>query len=222
MLLLEFEILNWAFHPDSADPKKAFRQLSFLPIDNQGEWSQFDAVLIVPHGNKGTLYFVEAKLHSDVSTGTTKYPYVTQIVRNLEAAFLLTRHSMSQYQGWDFRYVFVCPKKALRYKATYYAYALGEHGEAVQDTITNYSVLLSDEVHDWKDNTAKHNLFQAFREETPKRVAVVPWCELAAIAASHSPEGFAGYRSLLKECKELDESEKGRIDERFSAVGIMF
>jgi hypothetical protein len=220
ILLLEFEVLNRAFHPDKNNTIKAFRHLSFLPIEKQKEWSQYDAVLIVPQADKGIFYFIEAKLHSDVSMGTERFPYVSQIVRNLEAAFFLTRHEESQYRGWDFRYLLICPRKSLQYKAAYYAYALGPQGHEVGETLKNYELLLSEEIPGWKNNQTTKDRFAKFRADTPRRVSVVSWCRLAALLTERVADFFTKYRSQLKDCADIDDSEEAKVWERFQAAGI--
>lgn len=200
VLLFELEIMNQAFHPAKGDRTKAFNCLSFLQIPDHKAWSQFDAVLIAPQEQKGLLYFIEAKLGSDVSLGTTAYPYVNQIVRNLEAAFLLTNHDDSQYKGWDFRYLLVCPRKPLQYRATYYACVLGTTplpAGKVGELLDCYRSLLTTE-YAGKQSPEFAAYFDAFRREAPSRVAVTDWTTVGdELKRQHGVSFFQEYLTKL-------------------------
>jgi len=134
-LLFEFEIMNSAFHSVQGKP---FKELSFLDIrkSEKTKWSQFDAVLIVP--GKKLFVFFEAKFTRDITPTTKDVPYVNQIMRNLESAFLLTNHQDSLYNGWKFKYVFICPRKTYQYKLKYYSYVL----DHIEETISIYKEIL--------------------------------------------------------------------------------
>jgi hypothetical protein len=140
VLLFEFEILNSAFH---CVGDETFRDLSFLSLDGMRKWSQYDGFLLVPPKrdagrSKGLLVGIEAKLSSDCSLRTAFYMHVNQIMRNLEAGFWLTNHPGSQYAGWEFHYVFICPQEALDYQTTFYSYVLN----GIDCALANYKRLL--------------------------------------------------------------------------------
>ena len=216
VLMFEFEVLNSAFHPECSGGKKAFKNLSFLSM-GQGEWSQFDALLIAPSGQRGTIVFIEAKLTSDVSRSTTAFPLVNQLVRNLESAYLLTHHDDSLYKGWDFHYIFVCPRTAMEYKTTYYAYALGNRGDNVSESIRCYGRLLEKEYQDRRSGAVYEKHFEEFENITPERVHVLYWDECAAQCVERNCQFWTEYLSAIE---RLGPTIRKAVEDRLKVAGI--
>ncbi len=168
ILLFEFELMLNAFHRIN---KKPFKKLSFLKID-QREWSNFDAILILPDVKR--FIFFECKLDSDISLGTKNFPLVNQIFRNLESAYLLTNHEESLYNEWDFNYIFVCPKKQYDYNSTLYSYLIKD---IQKNGIELYTKLLDAEYKVKLDNNTGKYL-EDFIKEGGNKISVTHWEEL--------------------------------------------
>ena len=221
VLLFELEVAGKAFHQRTSSQKK-FTDLSFLKVDDLKKWSKFDAVLIDPSNT--CFYFIEAKLRSDSSAGTKKYPHVNQIVRSLEAAFWLTTHHNSIYCDWKFRYAFISPRLIHDYKLRYYAYAL----DAVDDMLTNYHRLLHEVYEsDLSLNAASFDRrFSEFREKARQAVRVVHWETFGKVLLEHRPQVWDGYfdriRGLYSQARP--EENVGRVVEnikrRFRTAGV--
>jgi len=162
VLMFEFEARNRGF-----DGGTGFDTLSFLNIKQK--WSLFDAAVIVP-GVKRFVFF-ESKLGADIGRRTTHFKYVTQVMRNLESAFFLCHHPASVYQGWDFKYVMICPRKEYEYRLAYYACLFNDvalHLNLFRDILTTeYAALVSEERLD--------RFYDEFRQLVPERVAVRHW-----------------------------------------------
>lgn len=221
IVLFEVEVAGKAFHQRTVKEDK-FTDLSFLKVDDLKKWSKFDAVLIDPI-NK-CLYFIEAKLRSDSSTGTKKYPHVNQIVRSLEAAFWLTTHPDSKYHGWRFRYVFVSPRLIHDYKLRYYAFAL----DAVDAMLGNYHRLLREVYGDdlRLDPPTFEQRFTEFREKAREAVRVVHWDAFGKVFLGHRPQVWDGYfdriRGLYSQVRPDGNPDKiiGYIKKRLRVAGI--
>jgi hypothetical protein len=103
---LLFELSTFS---DAFNGGKAVQDPSFLK--GNGESSCFDAITILPAAR--TLVFFESNLDVDGTHGARQHN-VEQSIRHLEAAFFLTTLPESQYCGWDFRYVLLCPKNSTK------------------------------------------------------------------------------------------------------------
>lgn len=223
VVLFEFEVAGKAFHQRTAKQDK-FTDLSFLNVDDLSKWSKFDAILIEPT-NK-CFYFIEAKLRSDSSTGTKKYPHVNQIVRSLEAAFWLTTHPDSKYHGWRFRYVFMSPRLIHDYKLRYYTFAL----DAVDEMLDNYHRLLR-EVYggDLRLDAANfEQQYQFFRVKAREAVRVVHWDAFGKVLLELRPQVWDGYfdriQSLYSQVRPEGNPDKiiGYIKKRLRVAGIEY
>lgn len=223
ILLFEVEIAGKAFHQRAVNEEK-FADVSFLKVDDLKKWSKFDAVLIDPV-NKW-LYFIEAKLKSDASTGTKKYPHVNQIVRSLEAAFWLTTHPESKYRDWKFRYAFISPRLIHDYKLRYYAFAFN----AVDEMLTNYGRLLRDIYsNDLRlDAVTFEQRFSEFQEKARESVRVVNWGTFGKVLLDQRPQLWDGYfdriRGLYAEVRPEGNAEKvvQNIKKRLRVAGVEF
>lgn len=88
---------------------------------------------MVPRRN--LMLFVEAKLGSDIGRKTARFPYVNQVMRNLEAAYFLCNAEESPYrrERWDFSYFILCPRKEYEYRLSYFANLIQDLKDHVAD-----------------------------------------------------------------------------------------
>ncbi len=223
VVLFEVEVAGKTFHQRTAKQDQ-FTGLSFLNVDDLKKWSKFDAVLIDPTNR--CFYFIEAKLRSDSSTGTKKYPHVNQIVRSLEAAFWLTSHPDSNYDGWGFRYVFVSPHLVHDYKLRYYAFALG----AVDEMLSNYRRLLQGVYgNDLRPVTPSFDQrFGEFRQKAREAVRVVHWDAFGKVLLKHRPQVWDDYfghiGQLYSQARPAGDAGKviQNIKKRLQVAGIEY
>lgn len=204
ILLFEFRIMNSAFHSirDSQGRSRAFKELSFLNVcRNVG---QFDAVLIFPR--RRSFIFFESKLSSDISIRTT-HRETNQIIRNLESAFLLTHHPDSLYKGWDYKYVFLCPRQT---EVKLYSDVLG----LIKKEISIYQQKITSE-YKCSINHRCYGLFEEFELGVSKRIFRIYWDEFGDTLKDSDPGFFQSYFDNLEE-----EQIKG-IKERFGRAGIL-
>ncbi len=210
ILLFEFEILNSAFHSVGG---KLFKDLSFLDISDMKKWSRFDAVLILP--TEKLFIFFESKFTSDLSQNTKKYSYVNQVIRNLEAAYLLTNHKNSLYKDWSFKYVLICPRKAHQYKLTCYSHVL----DAIEDHISIYKEVIENEYKSRINPASYPKYFEAFEREVPNCVSRIYWDELGEILKMRNQNFFIDYFERLEDA-EFDEKNIDGVKQRFVDVGL--
>lgn len=202
ILLFEFEIMNTAFHSVG---RNAFKSLSFLDINHIKKWSKFDAVLIEP--NKKLFVLFESKFTSDIQLKTIKYPYINQIMRNLESAFFLTNHQDSLYKDWTFKYVVICSRKNDQYKLKLYSYIL----KSIEDSLTIFKNILENE---YKSSIRNIEYFEKFEKEIPGSIVKIYWDELGDVLQSNQEDFFINYyNSLEGEIKEIQKK-------KFENIGI--
>jgi hypothetical protein len=94
---------------DAFNGGKTITNASFLVVD--GESSCFNAITILPAAR--TLVFFDSKVEADGTHGASGHD-LAQPLQHLETAFFLTTLPESQYCGWDFRYVLLCPRNAAK------------------------------------------------------------------------------------------------------------
>lgn len=158
-LLFEVRTFNNAFNGGST-----IRNPSFLRVD--GEWSRFDALVILPAAE--TLVFIESKVGADGIHGAAGHD-VPQPIRNLETAFFVTTLPESQYEGWSFRYMLLCPKAA---GGTIRDFVEG----AFEQPLLNYDTLLSTPTAQLHADRGKYReSWMALRDNLPQHFAVVHW-----------------------------------------------
>jgi hypothetical protein len=172
--------------------------LSFLKLDGLMKWAKFDAVLIDPANR--WLYFIEAKLGSDLSLETEKYPLVNQAVRGLEAAFWLTRQSPGQERPWTFRYVLICPRSLFRYRLRYYSHAF-QSTETVDAMLRDYQHLLEQHYHCDLRITQRdfQTTYADFSRVVSDAVRVVYWDDFASVLAGNQAGFWTAYLSRVEE-----------------------
>ncbi len=185
MLLFEVEAGGQAFRQATGTAGQGI-ELSFLKLDGLSRWAKFDAVLIDPRHRR--FYLIEAKLGSDLSLETEKYPLVNQAVRSLEAGYWLTHHPASKYAGWSFRFVLVCPRPLWEYRLRLYAHLLW-NTDSVAEMLGHYRRFLID--HHAADLRLTGDefgqQFDLFVTEAKNAVRVVHWNMLAdAVAPAES------------------------------------
>ncbi len=221
VLLFEVEAGGQTFRL-ADDPPGTPLALSFLRLDGLTKWAKFDAILIDRTHRR--FYFIEAKLGSDLSMETEKYPLVNQAVRSLEAAYWLTR---THYQGWEFRYVLICPGVLFKHKLRFYSYAF-QTRDAVEAMLNGYRELLLENHADDLRFTGNEfsTAFDAFVRVASAAVRVVHWDAFADVIAAARPGFWAGYFPRLEEVYGQARSpEQGQrvveaIRERLAAAGV--
>jgi|GEM_PF-3545191 len=214
-LLFEFEVMNSAFN--NYKEGGVFKDLSFLNLKANDCWSAFDAFMIVPSetpGLKGTLIGFEAKLGSDISLGTKDFLYVNQIMRNLETGYWLTHHEHSQWKGWNFEYVFICPENDFKMKANYYSWMLADEASKKQ-ALNCYKKVL--ELHYKEKENAKsasflEENFDKFSSWALKHLTVIHW---ACLGNLFEKDFFTKY--LNKFTTDVKKS----LRDRFIRAGII-
>lgn len=197
ILLFEVEVAGTAFRR-IVGLEGTTLPLSFLDLAGLKKWAKFDALLIDPTNR--WLYFIEAKLGSDLSLETEKYPLVNQAVRGLEAAYWLTRHSISAERPWKFRYVLICPRSLFRHRLRFYSHAF-QSPTTVAAMLQDYQCLL--EEHHRNDLRLGEGEFQTaytdFSSVVPDAVRVVHWDGFAGVLADQRPGFWLDYLSRVEE-----------------------
>jgi hypothetical protein len=209
ILLFEFEIMNSAFHTINHKP---FKELSFSKIKGKTGWGQFDAVLIIP--TEKLFIFFESKLTSDISKTTRGYPYINQLMRNLESMFLLTTHENSIYKNWNFKYVFICPRKSIHYKSTYYAYVL----EFITEQLSMFKEILKNESQVNENNFETY--FESFEKDISNHIFTIYWDTFGKIIQKNNSSFFNTYFNNLCKSGFLQTNQIKSIRERFLIAGI--
>jgi len=184
VMMFELEVRNRGFYGGTTPPT-----LSFLNISQK--WSEFDAVVMVPPPIR-LFIFIESKLGADVSRKTRYFPFVSQIVRNLEAAFFLCQPT-SLYRKWDFRYIVLCPKKDYEYRSTYYSCVLHN----IRDHLALYRQILSKEYKAQASEDRINQLFAEFQDTVPNKVRPLHWSSLWELL-EHDGFVLARYEAALR------------------------
>ncbi len=77
-------------------------------------------------------------------------------MRNVEAGYWLTHHPLSQWHGWEFHYVLICPRLDDELGATYYAWiyrnmpqAITDYGHVLQYEHAHPGQAAFDDFRDW-------------------------------------------------------------------------
>ena len=194
VLLFEVEAGGQVFRriTDAADTAL---ELSFLKLHGLRKWAKYDAVLI--DRDRRRFYFIEAKLGSDLSLETKSYPLVNQAIRSLEAAYWLTR---THYEGWEFRYILICPSVLFRHRLRFYSYAF-QPPDAVAGMLAGYrELLLENHADDLRlTGDAFASAFSDFTRAAVDAVRVVHWDAFADAIAADRPGFWAGYFHRLEE-----------------------
>lgn len=164
-LLFEVRTFNHAFNGG-----ETIRNPSFLTVEK--EWSRFDALVILPVAK--TLVFIESKVESDGKHSACGYN-IPQPIRNLETAFFLTTLPESQYEGWDFRYLLLCPRNDEKYCHSFfskcYAADLDDYEEQLSNSLVSKTFANRKKFKEpW--NTLRKNL--------GAHLAIVYWSEMMA------------------------------------------
>ncbi len=228
VVLFEVEVAGNAFRRltgGSGSP----RDLSFLDLAGLSRWAKFDAVVIDPGLRR--LYFVEAKLGSDVSLETVKYPLVNQAVRGLEAAYWVTKTQPPSDRPWSFRYVLLCPHLLFAHKLRFYSYAFQDQG-SVRDMLGQYRGLLAGHHRNDRRATFKaaeaafEAAFDDFTEAAVAAIRVVHWREFGEVLAS-SGDGywtryFEGLERVFPGAAHLSLPDRAVVDirRRLSDAGV--
>jgi hypothetical protein len=215
ILVFEFEVMNSEFHTVNG---KAFKSLSFLNIHGNKKWGAFDAFMVVPSAcpterQKGVLIGFEAKLASDISRRTGGFPYVNQVMRNLEAGYWLTHHADSLYRNWRFQYVFLCPRQDFELKAAMYGWMLADETSRLKAADSYWRVLA------YHGAVVDPGHFEAFRKMVRDSVTVLHWDQAADVLRRAKATFFNDYFQALGNHQKLDVVA-AKTRRRFERAGI--
>jgi hypothetical protein len=201
--MFEIEIFNNAFNGG-----KAIRNPSFLLVPKK--WSRFDALVILPAHH--ILLFIESKVGSDGTHGASGHETI-QPIRNLEAAFFLTTLPESQYRGWDFRYLLLCPKSADGKRKQCEEFFLGGYGDEL-DRYDNH--LLNENTAVCAERAGYTKPWQQIRPLIKDRLAVVYWSQMMDALCK------AGFdrNVYLQKLSFIDASIAEATKRRWIAAGI--
>lgn len=208
ILLFEVRTFNNAFNGGMT-----IRNPSFLVVEKK--WSRFDALVICPIAR--ILLFIESKVESDGTHGASGYE-TPQPIRNVETAFFLTTLPDSQYFGWDFRYMLLCPKAAVGVSKECEQFFAGRH----DGDLNGYDSYLSDATNTVRicaDRAGFREQWQELRATLNKRLAVVHWNEMMD-ALCKSGFDRKNYLQGLSSIDRHDETIVAATKSRWAAAGV--
>lgn len=208
ILLFEFGVMNSSFHNGDT-----FRKLSFLDLSGMNRWVKFDAVLILP--SEKLFIFFESKLDSDISRTTKNYPQVNQILRGLESAYLLTNHEDSLYEGWDFRYVVICPRVINEYSLTYYNYITNNTGK----NLMRYNDLINRDYSECVNKSCYPHYFGGFVKEVRDKISMIYWNELTNYLLKRNDNFFVEYFKKIENVID-DRSKVKAVRNRLKKANV--
>ena len=185
-----------------------FKEISFLNISSKEGWSEFDAYLFLPTARR--CIFIEAKLDSDISDTVTlngKDIKISQITRAMESAYLFTHHLGSYFNGWDYDYLFICPRDKYENSQMDYSQLIPQIQKPDSDVFRNeYNNLELD------SSSTKQDLFDNFLSTCHKHIHVIFWDELLTIIHENIPNFLSNYMNNLKSNKSLYDIAEKRFE----------
>ena len=185
-----------------------FKEISFLNISSKEGWSVFDAYIFLPSTKR--CIFIEAKLDSDILDTVTlngEDIKISQITRAMESAFLFTHHPDSNFRGWRYDYLFICPRDKYENSQMNYSQLIPQIQEPDSDVFRNeYNNLKLD------SNPTKQDLFKAFLSTAHKHIHVLYWDELMNLIHENDPNFLSNYMNNLISNKSLYDLCKGRFE----------
>ncbi|MBS3817405.1 MAG: hypothetical protein KGY76_07580 [Candidatus Thermoplasmatota archaeon] len=210
VLLFEFEV---ACKPVHCGEEKSRRNVSFLDISNKYSKVRYDAVLMIP--KKKIFVFFESKLETDTSSEGEGKKRLNQIVKGLEAAFLLTNHEKSIYKDWDFRYVLICPKILDQYGLTSYHRVTDDPGRY----LARYNDLLNRKANSSVNNETYPGYFGQFVKKVTKRISKMYWDQTGEVLKSENESFFLNYIGRLKD-SDLSDRKVANVRKRLKKGGL--
>ena len=199
VFFFESDIMNSAIN---SFRNKAFKELSFLNISRKQGWSVFDAYIFLPSAKR--CIFIESKLNSDILPtvkGNGENIKISQITRAMESAYLFTHHPASNFHGWEYDYLFICPRQK-------YESELKEYSKIIPRIQDPNLTILKDEYLNLKidPDPVKKPLFEDFLSTHHKHIHVLFWDQLFEILEEIDP-GF-----LVKYVENLRLKDKSMYD----------
>jgi hypothetical protein len=188
---------------------RVFKALSFLDISKKTGWSEFDGFIFLPALKR--CIFIESKLGSDIH-GTVKWrghniPF-SQIARALESAYLFTHHPYSAFHGWEYDYLFICPRQKYESERTKYSQIIPR----IQDP---KSTVLNDEYLNLPidSDPVKKPLFEDFLSTHYRHIHVLFWDQLFKILEENDPGFLSRYMENLQlKDKSMYETWRSRLN----------
>lgn len=188
IILFEFEIPNKAFNQYN---KERFENYSFIENNVQDRWSRYDAIVVFPQSQ--LFMVIESKLNSDISYETKHYWFINQVIRNLEAAYMLTHHVCSEWKDWDYRYILLCPRRNYELKTRLYSYYLTELQTNTLEVMLRYRQLGCSYI-----DSKLEKQFRNFQDSIHSRINVVYWDQLYNAYSNTYPGCLIKYLNLLE------------------------
>jgi len=151
-----------------------FKGLSFLDISTKQKWSKFDGFIFLPTLKR--CLFIESKLGRDIDETVKWHDHkirISQIARALESAYLFTHHPDSAFHGWEYDYLFICPRQKYESERTKYSQIISR----IQDP---NSTVLNDEYLNLPidSDSVKKPLFEDFLSTHYRHIHVLFWDQL--------------------------------------------
>ena len=196
IFFFEHDIMSSAINPLRTSRNKAFKELSFLNISRKRGWSIFDAYIFLPSAKR--CIFIESKLNRDISL-TVKLNgeniKISQITRAMESAYLFTHHPASNFHGWEYDYLFICPRQK-------YESGLPEYSKAIPRVQNPNLTVLRDEYLSLKEeidpDPVKKSLFEDFLSAHHEHIHVLFWDQLFDLLEETDPGFLAKYMENLQ------------------------
>ena len=183
----------------------AFRDLTFLNFTITRGWSIFDAFIFLPSAKR--CIFIESKVGSKIVPTVKKVIKISQITRAMESAYLFTHHPDSNFNGWDYDYLFICPREKFENSQMDYSQLIPQIQNPDSDVFRNeYNNLELD------SNPTKQELFENFLSTCHKHIHVRFWDELVTIIQDNIPDFLSNYVNNLKSNKSLYDIAKKRFN----------
>ena len=207
VFFFESDIMNSAIN---SFRNKPFKKLSFLNISRKQGWSVFDAFIFLPDGKR--CIFIESKLDRDISHTVKldgKIIKLSQITRAMESAYLFTHHPDSNFHGWEYDYLFICPRQE-------YESELKEYSKIIPRIQNPNLTELNEEYLSLKidSDPVKKPLFEDFLSTHHKHIHVLFWDQLFEILEETDP-GF-----LIKYMENLRLKDKSMYDRWRSRLNL--
>ncbi|MDI6811128.1 MAG: hypothetical protein QMD80_05570 [archaeon] len=194
VLFFEHDIMSLMINPHRAFKNKAFKELSFLNISLKRGWSVFDAYIFLPSEKR--CIFIKSKLDSDI-VHTVKWNgkiiKISQIVRAMESAYLFTHHPDSNFYGWDYDYLFICPRQKYESELTDYSQII----PLIKDP---NATVIKDEYRNLKmdSDPMKKSPFEDFLVTHHEHIHVLFWDQLFEVLEEIEPGFLTKYMENLR------------------------
>jgi len=171
-----------------------FKGLSFLDISTKQKWSKFDGFIFLPTLKR--CLFIESKLGRGIDETVKWHDHkirISKIARALESAYLFTHHPDSAFHGWEYDYLFICPRQEYESGLTKYSQIIPR----IQDL--NLTVLKDEYLNlEIDSDPVKKPLFEDFLSTHYRHIHVLFWDQLFEVLEETAPGFLAKYMENLQ------------------------